>query len=88
MADDTELSISLSLELAGRLRWAKPVPFPGVIWSGPGAGGRAAADARRKTEAPTDVVSQAEAARFAGVSRQAVNQWVKERHCTYVAAAI
>jgi hypothetical protein len=78
MADDAELSISLSLErLALALGEAGTVPRGDLIR----ALERAAERLRSGTadvKVPTDVVSQAEAARFVGVSRQAVNQWVRK----------
>ena len=78
MADNTEMSISLSLErLALALGEAGAVPRGDLVR----ALERAAERLRTgpaQTEPPTNVVSQAEAARFAGVSRQAVNQWVRK----------
>lgn len=78
MTDDTELSISLSLErLALALGETGAVPRGDLVR----ALERAAERLRTGTAqvgAPTDVVSQAEAARVVGVSRQAVNQWVRK----------
>ncbi|TNC29218.1 hypothetical protein [Amycolatopsis alkalitolerans] len=78
MTGNSELSISLSLEqLALALGEAGAVPRGDLIR----ALERAAERLRMGTahaEKPTDLVSQAEAARSVGVSRQAVNQWVRK----------
>jgi hypothetical protein len=78
VTDGGELPISVALErLALALGEAGAVPRGDLIR----ALERAAERLRSGTvpgQTPTDVVSQAEAARFVGVSRQAVNQWVRK----------
>lgn len=76
MTEETELSISLSLErLALALGEAGAVPRGDLIRALERTAERLRMGASR-VGAPTDLVSQAEAARFIGVSRQAVNQWI------------
>jgi hypothetical protein len=78
MASESEQSISVALEqLALALGNAGAVPRGELV--------RALERAAERLRArpldmviPTDVVSQAEAARLVGVSRQAVNQWVRK----------
>jgi excisionase family DNA binding protein len=78
MTDDDEPSISLAVErLALALGKAGAVPRGELIR----ALERAAERLRTRApdpEPPTDVLSQAEAARLIGVSRQTVNQWVRK----------
>lgn len=78
MTNDYEQSISIALEqLALALGNAGAVPRGELVR----ALERAAERLRARpldTVIPTDVISQAEAARLVGVSRQAVNQWVRK----------
>jgi len=78
MSNESEQSITLALEeLALALGNAGAVPRGELVR----ALERAAERLRARpldTVIPTDVVSQAEAARLVGVSRQAVNQWVRK----------
>ncbi|MET7392023.1 hypothetical protein ABZS66_00790 [Dactylosporangium sp. NPDC005572] len=77
MTSNPEDSISTALErLALTLGESGAVPVPELVR----ALERAAERLRTRNvseEAPTDLVTQAEAARAIGVSRQAVNQWVR-----------
>ena len=78
MTEDVELSVSLALErLALALGDAGAVPRGDLIRALERAADRLRVGTRQ-VETPTDVVSQAEAARAIGVSRQAVNQWVRK----------
>jgi hypothetical protein len=77
MPGDPDLSISLALEqLALALGEAGAVPRGDLVRALERAADRLRTGVIR-VDAPTDLVSQAEAARFVGVSRQAVNQWVR-----------
>ena len=78
MSEETELSISLALErLALALGDAGAVPRGDLIRALERAAERLRMGSAQ-VGAPTDLVSQAEAARAMGVSRQAVNQWVRK----------
>jgi len=78
MSEETELSISLALErLALALGDAGAVPRGDLIRALERAAERLRMGSAH-VAAPTDLVSQAEAARAMGVSRQAVNQWVRK----------
>lgn len=78
MAEDAELSISQTVEgLALALGRAGAVPRGELIRSLERAAERLRSRAPDPGP-PTDVLSQAEAARLIGVSRQTVNQWVRK----------
>ncbi|MGW4339825.1 hypothetical protein ACWEK5_44670 [Rhodococcus koreensis] len=75
---DTTRSISRAVEeLALALGEAGAVPRGELVRALERAAERLRSP-RTATKVPTDLVSQAEAARLAGVSRQAVNQWVRK----------
>jgi excisionase family DNA binding protein len=78
MAEDAELSISRAVEsLALALGKAGAVPRGELVRSLERAAERLRSRAPDPGP-PTDVLSQAEAARLIGVSRQTVNQWVRK----------
>lgn len=78
MTEDAELSISRAVEsLALALGKAGAVPRGELIRSLERAAERLRSRAPDPGR-PTDVLSQAEAARLIGVSRQTVNQWVRK----------
>jgi hypothetical protein len=77
MPNQGDESISLALErLALTLGETGAVPLPELVRALERAAERLRTTAVPE-EIPTDLVSQAEASRAVGVSRQAVNQWVK-----------